>query len=115
MTKKSRQKLKYLDNEKRFFGEIKSIFHHFQRRLSVAKNRVRPVCAPLTIGNILDYKHEERVSKKCEILNLGDCHHLYIKSDTLLLADVFKNFKSKFLEIYELDPAHFMAGMPEEN
>ena len=29
MTKKSRQKLKYLENEKSFWGEIKSIFHHF--------------------------------------------------------------------------------------
>ena len=29
MTKKSRQKLKYLENENNFEGEIKSIFHHF--------------------------------------------------------------------------------------
>ena len=29
MTEKSRQKLKYLENEKSFLGEIKSIFHHF--------------------------------------------------------------------------------------
>ena len=29
MTKKSRQKLKYLENEKSFWGEIKSIFHYF--------------------------------------------------------------------------------------
>ena len=29
MTKKSRQKIKYLENEKSFWGEIKSIFHHF--------------------------------------------------------------------------------------
>ena len=29
MTKKSRQKLKYLENGKSFWSEIKSIFHHF--------------------------------------------------------------------------------------
>ena len=29
LTKKSRQKLKYLENEKSFWGEIKSIFNHF--------------------------------------------------------------------------------------
>ena len=29
MTKKSRQKFKYPENEKGFWGEIKSIFHHF--------------------------------------------------------------------------------------
>ena len=28
MTKKPRQKFKYLENEKSFWGEIKSIFHH---------------------------------------------------------------------------------------
>ena len=37
MTKKSRQKLKYLKNEKRFYGEIKSIFHHFKRAFSCQK------------------------------------------------------------------------------
>ena len=30
MIKKSRQKFKYLDNEKSFYDELKSIFHHFQ-------------------------------------------------------------------------------------
>ena len=29
MTKNSEQKQKYLKNEKYFYGEIKSIFHHF--------------------------------------------------------------------------------------
>ena len=31
MTKQSRQKLKYLENDKSFYDEIKSIFHHFVR------------------------------------------------------------------------------------
>ena len=35
---------------------------------------------------------------------------MYVQSDTLLLADVFKNFKSKCIEIYELDPAHFLSA-----
>ena len=30
MIKKSRQKFKYLDNEKSFYDELKSIFHQFQ-------------------------------------------------------------------------------------
>ena len=34
MTRKSRQKLKYLEKEKSFWGEIKSIFHHFKRNVS---------------------------------------------------------------------------------
>ena len=36
-TKKSRQKFKYLENEKSFWGEIKSTFHHFQRAFNCQK------------------------------------------------------------------------------
>ena len=42
--------------------------------------------------------------------NLGDYHDLYVQSETLLLADVFKNFRNKCMEIYELDPAHFLSA-----
>ena len=38
MRKKSRQKLRYLENEKSFLGEIKSIFHHFLRAFSYQKS-----------------------------------------------------------------------------
>ena len=30
---------------------------------------------------------------------------MYVQSDTLLLGDVFENFRNIFLEIYELNPA----------
>ena len=36
-------------------------------------------------------------------------HDLYVQSDTLLLADVFENFRNTCLEVYELDPAHFLS------
>ena len=39
---------------------------------------------------------------------LGDYHDLYVQSDTLILADVFENFRNKCIEIYEVDPAHFL-------
>ena len=35
---------------------------------------------------------------------------MYVQSDTLLLADVFENFRDKCIEIYELDPAHFVLA-----
>ena len=35
---------------------------------------------------------------------------MYVRSDTLLLADVFENFRNKCIEIYELDPAHFLSA-----
>ena len=46
MTKKSRQKFKYLENGKSFRGEIKSTFHRF-KGLWVPKNCLRPASAPL--------------------------------------------------------------------
>ena len=35
---------------------------------------------------------------------------MYVESDALLLADVFQNFRDKCIEIYELDPAHFLSA-----
>ena len=39
----------------------------------------------------------------------GDYHDLYVQGDTLLLADVFENFRNKCFEIYELDLAQFFV------
>ena len=41
--------------------------------------------------------------------NLGGYHDLYVQIDTLLLVDVFENFRNKCIEIYELDPNHFLS------
>ena len=35
---------------------------------------------------------------------------MYVQCNTLLLADVFGNFTDKCIEIYELDPAHFLSA-----
>ena len=35
---------------------------------------------------------------------------MFVKSNTLLLADVFENFRNKCIEIYELDSAHFLSA-----
>ena len=43
------------------------------------------------------------------INNLGEYHHLYVQSDTALLADVFENFRDKCLDIDKLDPAYFLS------
>ena len=35
---------------------------------------------------------------------------MYVQSDTLLLADVFENFRNKYIEIYELYPSRFLSA-----
>ena len=35
---------------------------------------------------------------------------MYVQSDTLMLADVFENFRNMCLKIYELDPAKFLSA-----
>ena len=57
-----------------------------------------------------DYAHAQKVFKELNLKNLGHYHDLYVQSDTLLLADVFKNLRNKCFEIYEVDPAHFLSA-----
>ena len=57
----------------------------------------------------IDYRPDNNVSKSFKLENVGDYHDLYVKSDTLLLADVFENFRDICLKEYELDPAHFVS------
>ena len=69
----------------------------------------------LNMENIdeIDYRHGNNVFKSFKLENLGDYHDLYLKSDRLLLADVFKNFRDMCIIEYELDHAHFvlLAGL----
>ena len=57
-----------------------------------------------------DYAHAQKVFKVFKLKNLGDYHDLYLQSDTLLLVDVFENFRNKCIKLYELDPAHFLSA-----
>ena len=57
----------------------------------------------------IDYRHGTNVFKRFKLKNLGEYHDLYVQSNTLLLADVFENFRNTCLKVYELDPAHFLS------
>ena len=57
----------------------------------------------------IDYRHANNAFKVFKLQNLEDYHDLYVQSDTLLLADVFNNFRDMCLKEYELDPAHFLS------
>ena len=42
--------------------------------------------------------------------SLGDYHDLYLKTDVLLLTDVFKKFINMWLEYYGLNPCHYFTS-----
>ena len=57
----------------------------------------------------VDYRHENKVLEEFKMNDLGDYLDLFVQDDTLLLVDVFENFRNKCIEIYELDPPHFLS------
>ena len=70
-------------------------------------------CSILNMTDVTDaaYMHAQRVYKDFEIKNLGEYHDLYLKNYTLLLADVFENFRDMCLKIHHLDPTKFLSAL----
>ena len=57
-----------------------------------------------------DYQHAQKVWKEFRIHNLGDYHDLYLRTDVVLLTNVYEAFREMCLEHYKLDPAHFYTS-----
>ena len=57
-----------------------------------------------------DYKHALNVWNVFKMKTFKEYHELYNKTDVLLLADVFENFRNNNLKIYGLDPAHYFTS-----
>ena len=56
-----------------------------------------------------DYNHAKNVWKVFGLKNMGEYHDLYLKTDVLLLVDVFQKFRNMCLEYYKLDPLHYIS------
>lgn len=57
-----------------------------------------------------DYERAKEVWKLFHCRDLGEYSDIYLKSDVLLLCDVFQNFRRICLEKYNLDPAHYYTA-----
>ena len=57
-----------------------------------------------------DYQHAKRVWEEFGIRDLGDYHDLYLRTDVVLLANVYEAFRDTCLRHYKLDLAHFYTS-----
>ena len=57
-----------------------------------------------------DYQHAQNVWNEFGLSKMGEYHDLYLKSDILLLADVFENFRKTCQQYYGLDPPHYFTS-----
>ena len=60
--------------------------------------------------SIMNNEHISDEEYKHELKSMGEYHDLYLKSDILLLADVFENFRNTCLQYYKLDPCHYFTS-----
>ena len=57
-----------------------------------------------------DYEHAKNIWKTFEMKTMAEYHDLYLKTDTILLADVFENFRKPCLATYCLDPCWYLTA-----
>ena len=59
---------------------------------------------------VKDFKFFESVCKRIDIKTLDEYHDLYLKSDVLLLADVFESFRKVCKQYYGLDCTYYLTA-----
>ena len=56
-----------------------------------------------------DYAHAQKVFEELTLKNLGNYHDFYVQGDTLLLADVFENFRNSISNIWTWSCSFFVC------
>ena len=84
-------------------------FNKFKQTTLPQKDEFYSILADEHISNEA-YDHAKQVWKVFKLKNMGEYHDLYLKSDVLLLADVFEQFRKTCLKSYKLDPCHYFTS-----
>lgn len=87
----------YVDSMERLHEESLPSIEHFYSKLNEV--HIEPA----------EYAFALEVWDKFELRTLGEYSELYMKTDILLLADVFENYRNDTHEMYQLDPAHYFT------
>ena len=98
LTRKGVYPYAYMDSNKRFEEETLPARECFYNDLS--KKHITDE----------DYAFVHKLWSTFKLKNMGELHDLYMMTDTLLLADVFENYRDVILKNYRLDPAHFYTA-----
>lgn len=56
-----------------------------------------------------DYDHAQKIWEEFDCKNLGEYHDIYLKTDVLLLSNVWDAFRKTSMKHYELDPSHYVS------
>ena len=56
-----------------------------------------------------EYSRAGKVWKTFNCQTLGEYSDIYLKTDVLLLTDIFESYRSVCLRHYKLDPAHYFT------
>ena len=82
--------------------EYVSSWNHFEE---VQLPPIEAFYSNLNMSNISedDYQYPQHVCKEFGISNLGDYHHLYLRTDVILLANVFEAFRDTCLEHWTIN------------
>ena len=89
LLRKSVYPYEYMNNMFKFFENELTTIDNFYSKLSSSGISTK------------DYSHAKK--------DMGEYHDLYVRSDVAQLSDVFENFRSLCLKIYELDPSYFVS------
>ena len=85
-------------------------FEKFNQTELPTKEQFYSVLNDQTITND-EYYHAKKVWKAFNIETIGEYHDLNLKSDVLLLTDIFENFRKTCLQYYKLDPSHYFTSL----